>query len=359
MPVPWPTKLPSFADIKTQLPTIVYPRNLIALVLLSPIALLIVGDPQSFTLAWGWEGQVGRGSFLFLAFIVIWEWLDSRKDLPVSSSKKRVILSVAIFAAVIGYYTVRVLSPEFRADLYNFGYSVGAGKGTDSFPLAIDYIAYLILAFLETVVLLGPGGFKAITTPVVYSVGTLALVLLDAFFPYDSLGFMQTWVGIVWGLVLGVLTLVGVRIAKIPSDIFYPPAVYLSGNKLFTFGSKGFMTIIIYWPSSGLVSMVIFSIVIAVIIIKMDMPVRRKAIYAAIGALGTFLVNVIRISMIVLYVMFVSLDVKAFHDVIGEILFVIWIVIYILAIVRFEDRYIPPAATAAAATKTSRTSQKK
>jgi thaumarchaeosortase len=98
--------------------------------------------------------------------------------------------------------------------------------------------------------------------------------------------------------------------------------------------------------------MVIFSIVIAVIIIKMDIPVKRKIIYAAIGALGTFLVNVIRVSMIVLYVMFVSLDVKAFHDVIGEILFVIWIVVYILAIVRFEGRYLPQDVTQAVTTPT-------
>ena len=338
-------KLRSVAEIRTFLPHLLYPRNLIVVVLLFPIALLIIGDPQSFTLNWGWEGQVGRGSFLFLVFIVLWEWLDSRKTLPEKSTRKRFVLSLVIFAAVVAYYAARVLSPQLRVDLYNFGYSIGAGKGTDSFPLAIDYIAYIVLAFFDILILLGPSGFKAITTPVVYSLGTTALVLLDAFFPYDSLAFMQNWVAVIWQLVLVVLALIGVRIAASPTNLYPPPAVNLVRNSLYVNGSKGFMTIIIYWPSSGIVSMVIFSIVIAVIVVKMEIPAKRKIIYAALGALGTFVVNVIRVSMIVTYVMFISLDVKAFHDVIGEIMFLIWIVIYLALIIRHETKYFPPKSS--------------
>ena len=173
----------------------------------------------------------------------------------------------------------------------------------------------------------------------------MALVLLDAFFPYDSLAFMQNWVVVIWQLVLVVLAVVGVRIAASPGTLYPPPAVELVRNSLYVNGSKGFMTIIIYWPSSGLVSMVIFSIVIAVIVVKMDIPAKRKIIYAALGALGTFLVNVIRVSMIVSYVMFISLDVQAFHDVIGEILFLIWIVIYLALIIHHEARYSPAKMT--------------
>ncbi len=338
------TKLPSFADIKTRLPRILRPRNFIAIVLIVPILLLLIGDPQTFTLSWGWQGQVGRGSFLFLVFIVLWEWADSRNRLPTKVAKRRLALAIVIFVAVSTYYAARVLSPQVwnyggALDLYKFGQNLGAGKGSDSFPLAIDYIAYIVLAFLETMILLGPRGFKAITTPVVYSVGTTGLVLLDAFFPYDSLGFMQNWVSIIWQLVLLVLGIVGVRVVNSPTMLSPPPAVELIRNSLLVNGAKGPTTIIIYWPSSGVVSMLIFSIVIAVIIIKMDLPLNRKIAFAAIGALGTFMVNVIRVSMIVSYVMFVSLDVEAFHAVVGEILFMIWLIIYLALIIRYENRY--------------------
>jgi thaumarchaeosortase len=340
---PLRARLPNFAEIRKNLPYTLRPRNLIAVVLLSPIIVLIIGDPQTFTLNWGWEGQVGRGSFLFLVFIVLWEWLDSRKRLPGKSTKLRLILSILVFSTLIAYYAARVLSPQLRVDLYNFGYSIGAGKGTDSFPLAVDYIAYVVLAFFETLILLGPRGFKAITTPVVYSLGTTVLVLLDAFFPYDSLAFMQNWVGIIWTLVVAVLGLTGVRVVSTPKMLSPAPAVDLVRNSLLVNGSKGFVAITIYWPSSGVVSMLIFSTVIAVIVIKMDIPLKRKIIYAAVGAFGTFMVNVIRVSMIVAYVMFVSLDVEAFHAVIGEILFLIWILIYLILIIRYENRYLPPA----------------
>jgi exosortase/archaeosortase family protein len=71
--------------------------------------------------------------------------------------------------------------------------------------------------------------------------------------------------------------------------------------------------------------------------------------YAVIGAIGTYFVNVIRITLIVLYVTYVSLDVEAFHDSIGEVLFITWIFIFLLAIIRMENKRFraanPPPAT--------------
>jgi thaumarchaeosortase len=92
-----------------------------------------------------------------------------------------------------------------------------------------------------------------------------------------------------------------------------------------------------------------------VIVIKLEIPVKRKIAYAVIGAVGTFFVNVIRITMIVAYVMFVSLDVTAFHDVIGEILFLIWVVVYLGLVIRQENKY---AAQQAALKRHSRPAQR-
>jgi hypothetical protein len=48
---------------------------------------------------------------------------------------------------------------------------------------------------------------------------------------------------------------------------------------------------------------------------------------------------VIRITSIVLYVTYISLDVEAFHQSIGEVLFICWIFIYLLLVLRIEDGY--------------------
>jgi thaumarchaeosortase len=77
--------------------------------------------------------------------------------------------------------------------------------------------------------------------------------------------------------------------------------------------------------------------VILVLMVKLDAPRRRKALYAAFGAIGTYFVNVIRIMFIVLYVTYISLDFEAFHQSIGEVLFIAWIFIYLLLVIRMEN----------------------
>jgi thaumarchaeosortase len=118
-----------------------------------------------------------------------------------------------------------------------------------------------------------------------------------------------------------------------------PPSLLLQGNRLYLWGYKGFIALAIYWPSSGVVSMIVYSLVILVLMVKLDAPRKRKVAYAAIGAVGTYFVNVIRITSIVLYVTYVSLDFEAFHESIGEVLFIIWIFVFLLAVIHYENSH--------------------
>jgi len=83
--------------------------------------------------------------------------------------------------------------------------------------------------------------------------------------------------------------------------------------------------------------MIVYSLVILVLMVKLDASRTRKIIYAVIGAAGTYFVNVIRITLIVLYVTYISLDVEAFHASIGEVLFIAWIFIYLLLVIHLEN----------------------
>jgi thaumarchaeosortase len=93
--------------------------------------------------------------------------------------------------------------------------------------------------------------------------------------------------------------------------------------------------------------------------VKLDAPRKRKLIYASIGAVGTFFVNVFRITLIVLYATYVSSAysvVDAFHNSIGDILFIIWIFSYLLLVIHMENTRdpIPKSPTT---TKPSETSE--
>ena len=59
--------------------------------------------------------------------------------------------------------------------------------------------------------------------------------------------------------------------------------------------------------------------------------------YTIIGAVGTFFINVIRIFLIIYYGAFINVNLRLFHETIGEVLFIIWIVIFILAVTEWES----------------------
>jgi thaumarchaeosortase len=163
---------------------------------------------------------------------------------------------------------------------------------------------------------------------------------MDAYFPEDSLAFLQVWVYLIWNVVVFLLSLMGFHIDINPiATKVNPPSLLLQGNRLYLWGYKGFIALAIYWPSSGVVSMIVYSLVIMVLMVKLEAPRKRKVAYAAIGAVGTYFVNVIRITSIVLYVTYVSLDFEAFHESIGEVLFIIWILVYLLAVIRYENSH--------------------
>jgi thaumarchaeosortase len=85
--------------------------------------------------------------------------------------------------------------------------------------------------------------------------------------------------------------------------------------------------------------MIIYTLVMLAFLLKMEIPLKRKLIYFAIGTFGTVAVNVIRITSLSLYALVVTTNVQeweAFHSVAGEIMFLPWLGIY-LGIVMFVE----------------------
>ena len=94
------------------------------------------------------------------------------------------------------------------------------------------------------------------------------------------------------------------------------------------------VSIAIAWPCAGVHSMFLYTLIMLLLFRKSSMSRFRKLIYFIVGAIGTYLVNVLRI--IAYYFIRVKSGLSAattFHDQYGEILFVTWILLYILLIV--------------------------
>jgi thaumarchaeosortase len=85
-------------------------------------------------------------------------------------------------------------------------------------------------------------------------------------------------------------------------------------------------------------SMLIYTLVLSMLMVKMEAPLKRKALYGIVGALGTFSTNILRIFLIILAVAYTTIDLRVFHESIGEILFIIWIISYLAVVVYAEGK---------------------
>jgi thaumarchaeosortase len=194
--------------------------------------------------------------------------------------------------------------------------------------MATDYLALTVYLVALTAALFGIGAIQRVVTPFALSVGMMVFYMLDAFFPYDTLGPLQFWANFIVAAVVFLARLFGLPI-------------YGFANHLNIFGLHAFCPLIVFWPSVGVQSMLIYSVVMVVLAAKLQAPRNRRLIYAIIGVVGTVLLNVVRIFSIAYYGYAYAAtcnQVNDFHNAIGEILFPIWIVVFLASIIKIEDR---------------------
>ena len=114
-------------------------------------------------------------------------------------------------------------------------------------------------------------------------------------------------------------------------------------NLMFLRGDHGPMALQVFWPSAGVHSIIIFSMVMGAFLLKMNIPRNRKAVYFVIGIIGTIGVNIIRIFSLSAYAMKITTDAEeweAFHGIAGTIMFVPWLFIFLTIVIMIESRRI-------------------
>jgi thaumarchaeosortase len=198
-----------------------------------------------------------------------------------------------------------------------------------------DFVVMALFVGSSLAVLFGKRWYKIAPAGAIYLIGTAAILSLDAFFPYDTLGPLQVIVPAYLQIDQAVIRFIDQNIL----DIGRGSVATARDNLLVLNGLHGPFALQVFWPSAGVHSMIIYTLVMLAFLLKMDMPVRRKLIYFAIGTFGTVTVNVVRIIALSLYALVVTTKVQeweAFHSVAGEIMFLPWLGIY-LAIVMFTE----------------------
>lgn len=303
-----------------------YNRNLIfaIIIIASPILFALAAFPDSFSLSW----NQGRGGFLFALAFIVAELIGLKITIP----KNRLFLVIPLAVLTIVYlvgleYGLRDYITE-GAPIYDVQLIFSWQWMWDFIVLATFVISSLFILFGKKWIRIAPAG-------PIFLGGSAIILSLDAFFPYDTLGPLQYIVPYLVQTNAWIITTfdLGIAIAR--------------DNLMFLRGDHGPFALQVFWPSAGVHSVIIYSLVMMAFLLKMNIPRNRKAVYFIIGILGTIGVNMIRIFSLSLFALKVStnaVEFEEFHSVAGEIMFLPWLFVFLLVVTAVETKRLKKIA---------------
>ena len=288
------------------------------LLIASPILFVLAVYPDSFSMSW----NQGRGGFLFgLAFIVA-----EIIGIKFIVSRTRLIFGIPLAIATIIYFV-----------LLDFGlhdYIINAAPAFNvqliySWEWFWDFLVITIFAISASILMFGKKWIRIVIAGPVFLAGSAIILSLDAFFPYDTLGplqyfvphLVQTNVWIINAFELGTAT--------------------ARDNLMFLQGDHGPFALQVFWPSAGVHSVVIYSLVMMAFLLKMNIKQNRKIMYFVLGIIGTIVINLIRIFSLSVFALKVStnpVEFEEYHSVAGEIMFLPWLFGFLLVVTIIETK---------------------
>ncbi len=284
----------------------------------SPILFAMIAFPDS--IAWSWNE--GRGGYFFALIFVVAELIGLR----IVISKRKLLAVIPMALVTIAY----LISLEYGLREYII-------ESAESFDVQLifswtwmwDFVVMAVFIVAALTIFFGKRWIRIAPAGPIFLTGTAIILSLDAFFPYDTLGplqyvvpyFVQANVWIITALDLG---------TAVARD-----------NVMFLRGDHGSMALQVFWPSAGVHSIIIFSLVIGAFMLKLNILRTRKIIYFILGIIGTIIVNLIRIFSLSWYALKVTTDPVAweeYHKIAGEIMFLPWLFAFILVVILVESR---------------------
>jgi len=287
------------------------------IIVILPTMFTVVAYSDSFSLSW----NQGRGGFLFAMAFIVAELVGIKYVIP----KNRFYLCIPLIAITISYFA---LLPHGIHD-YIMSLVDVFGVLEYSWGWLFDFAVMATFVTVSLAILFGRKWFRIAPAGPIFLSGSAIILALDSFFPYDTLGPLQYIVPYLVQANVWVITALDLGIAT------------ARDNLMFLNGDFGPFALQVFWPSAGVHSIIIYSLVMMAFLIKMNIIRKRKIMYFVIGIAGTIFVNMIRIFSLSVYALKVTTDPEAweeFHSVAGEIMFLPWLFIFLLVVTAIETR---------------------
>ena len=304
-------------------------KNVIIAILLiaSPILFTLVAYSDTFSMSW----NQGRGGFLFgLAFIAA-----ELVGIKFIISKRRLVSVIPLAVATIIYFValdfglhdyIMNAAPAFNV----LGCSVANPQGCIySWGWLWDFLVITIFVVATVTILFGKKWIRIVPAGPIFLGGSAIILSLDTFFPFDTLGPLQYFVPHLVQTNVWIITVLDLGIAT------------ARDNLMFLNGDHGSFVLQVFWPSAGVHSVIIYSLVMMAFLLKMNIQRNRKAMYFCIGIAGTIIINLIRIFSLSIFALKVStnpVEFEEYHSVAGEIMFLPWLFAVLLVVTAIETK---------------------
>ncbi len=298
-----------------------------------PTLILYYLYPSSFELMW--KGRTFYLFFLWLVFLeIVLEWDKIPKNTAWAPRSVRTVILIVclllptVYIVVSNYFGLNDAIINF-ANQNNISPNV-----VDFMPLSIEYLVLTALFAITVFLFYGTDGLKTHMLSALFLgiIGTIYMI--DNLYPWGRFTPFQIFVPVTAILAANVLSLMGYR-----TDLYEirdPNYGWLQSLRA-TDPNNPFRTVKfeIAWPCAGVESLLIYTITILLFLKNTPIPWKQRAVYFLIGAVITFLINVLRVVTIFLIGMNtggLSTETEQFHNFYGQLYSITWIISYPLII---------------------------
>ncbi len=308
-----------------------------------PVLILYLLYPSSFEITFG-TGRAPYLIFLWIACleaVVFWRKLSSVRHRKFGTAAT---VALAFFMIVPTVYVIAFSYfglDHVVVDLGRFlGVPEGSIFGSDfvelHWPVAFEFALFSVCFSSSAWILYRREGFSKLAVAFVFLWAATGFNLVDTFFPVGKVWILQIFVPVTVNSAADVLRAMGY--GAVTKQFTNP--IYGFGTSLVVFKNQSVFSAIVFWPSAGVHSMIIYTLTILLFVSSIQISIVKKIAIFIVGAVGTFITNVLRIVTIVkIGLENGSLAAQYFHDYYGEFFFISWMVIY-LSIIIFAPRLV-------------------
>jgi len=284
-----------------------------------PFLILYLLYPNSFEATWK-----GRTYYLFFLWLVSLEIILGWEEIQTSKVDK--LRSIRAFAFVITLLlpTIYVVAANFYG-LNSVIEEIAEQRNitwANVMPLSTEYLVFAVLFTLVILLEYGTNGLRdSISTLFLGIIG--AIYTIDNIYPQGRFTPFQVFVPTTTTLAAKVLDLMG-YMTRLGTSNGMPTLI--AWNSQGVWGAK------IAWPCAGIESLLIYTVTILLFLKKTAISWKHKIIYFIIGAIVTYLINILRI-VTIFTIAINGGDYMRFHDYYGQLYSITWIISYPLLII--------------------------